>query len=119
MSVIMVVEDDEKISKLLCLKLSAKGFTALPYYNGADAWAALQKTKPNLILMDVQMPRMNGFELLTLMKKNQGLKSVPVIFLTSVAQEEDVVKGLEMGANDYVIKPFSFAELHARMKKWL
>ena len=62
---------------------------------------------------------MNGFELLDLIKKKEELKDIPVIFLTSVSQEEDVVAGLEMGANDYIAKPFSFPELFARIKKWI
>lgn len=115
----MVVEDEEKISNLICIKLKAKGFEVYPYYNGADALNAMPLKKPDLVLLDVMMPRMSGFTVLELMKKNRDLKSIPVIFLTSVAQEEDVVRGLEMGANDYVIKPFSFAELYARIKKWI
>ncbi|MBN1980806.1 MAG: response regulator [Chitinivibrionales bacterium] len=119
MTAIMVVEDEEKISTVLCMKLKTKGYEVIAFFNGADAWKGLQKQKPDLVLLDVMMPRMTGFQLLEHMKKNDILKTVPVIFLTSVSQEEDVVRGLEMGANDYVVKPFSFAELHARIKKWI
>jgi len=119
MKTIVVVEDDEQISKLVCTKLKSKGYNALPFYNGADAWEHLQQDTPDMILSDVLMPRMTGFELLEKIKKNEGLKKVPVIMLTSISMEEDVVRGLDMGANDYVVKPFSFAELAARIKKWI
>lgn len=119
MKKIMVVEDDERISRLVCTKLRARGFEPVPHYNGADAWEALPSVRPDLVLLDVLMPRMGGFELLALMKKDEKLKNTPVIFLSSVSQEEDVVRGLEMGANDYVTKPFSFPELLARIKKWV
>ena len=119
MARIMVVEDDEKISKVICLKLTTKGYESLPYFNGADAWEGLQREIPDLILLDVLMPRLNGFELLSKIKESKKLEKIPVIFLSSVSQEEDVVRGLEMGANDYIIKPFSFPELLARIKKWI
>jgi len=119
MKTIFVVEDDDKISKLVCTKLNSRGFNALPFYNGADAWERLQTEIPDPILSDVLMPRMTGFELLAKIKKDERLLDVPIIMLTSISMEEDVVRGLEMGANDYVVKPFSFAELAARIKKWI
>lgn len=119
MKTIYVVEDDEKISKLVCLKLQGRGFNVLPFFNGADAWEKLQTETPDLLLSDVMMPKMTGFELLAKIKKEERFSTMPVIMLTSVSMEEDVVRGLEMGANDYVVKPFSFAELAARIKKWI
>jgi DNA-binding response OmpR family regulator len=119
MKTILVAEDDEKISTLVCTKLRSKGYNPVPFYSGADAWEYLQKEIPDMILSDVLMPRMTGFELLEKIKKDDRLKKIPVIMLTSISMEEDVVRGLEMGANDYVVKPFSFAELAARIKKWL
>jgi DNA-binding response OmpR family regulator len=119
MKTIYVVEDDEKISKLVCTKLLSRGYNAVPFYSGADAWEKLQTETPDLILSDVLMPRMTGFEMLEKIKKEERLKKIPVIMLTSISMEEDVVKGLEMGASDYVVKPFSFAELAARIKKWI
>jgi two-component system, OmpR family, alkaline phosphatase synthesis response regulator PhoP len=119
MKTLFVVEDEEKISQLLCMKLAGRGYCAVPFFNGADAWDALHKVAPpDLVLSDVLMPRMTGFELLEKIRNSPELKGIPVILLTSVSMEEDVVKGLEMGANDYVVKPFSVAELVARIKKW-
>lgn len=119
MKSIFVVEDEEKISTLLCMKLQSRGYNPIPFYNGADAWETLPKETPDLILSDVLMPRMTGFELLEKIKADDRFKKIPFILLTSVSMEDDVVRGLEAGANDYVIKPFSFPELAARIKKWL
>ncbi|MFH0918927.1 MAG: response regulator [Fibrobacterota bacterium] len=120
MKTLFVVEDEDKISQLLCTKLAARGYCAIPFGNGADAWHALGSVAPpDLIISDVLMPQMTGFELLERIRANDKLKSIPLLLLTSVSMEEDIVKGLEMGANDYVVKPFSFAELAARIKKWI
>src|SRR3989339_1616870 len=119
MKTLFVVEDEEKISQLLCTKLAGRGYCAIPFLNGAEAWRALNTVvRPDLIISDVLMPQMTGFELLERVRKSEKLKDIPVIMLTSVSMEEDVVKGLDMGANDYVVKPFSFAELASRIKKW-
>lgn len=119
MARILVVEDDIKINKLVCTKLQGRGFDVAGCYNGADALEYLKTEKPDLILSDVMMPRMTGFELLENVRKDENLKSIPFILLTSVSQEDDVVRGLEMGANDYMVKPFSFPELLARIRKWV
>ena len=119
MKTIYVVEDEEKISQLLCTKLANRGYCAIPFFNGADAWQALCTVAlPDLVISDVLMPQMTGFELLEKIRTSEKHKNIPLILLTSISMEEDIVKGLEMGANDYVVKPFSFAELAARIKKW-
>jgi len=87
--------------------------------NGEEALAAIKTEKPDLILLDVMMPVMNGYEVLRRVKEDENLKNIPVVMLTARAQEKDVVKGIDLGADDYIIKPFHPAELLARVKRIL
>ncbi|OGJ89925.1 MAG: hypothetical protein A2268_12725 [Candidatus Raymondbacteria bacterium RifOxyA12_full_50_37] len=116
---LMIVEENPRITKLLCAKFQGKGFETTACVNGQDAWEALGKETFHFVISEALLPGMGGFELLEKIRSSPSLARLPFIFLTTVSTEEDIVKGLEIGANDYLTKPFSFAELHARMKKWL
>jgi DNA-binding response OmpR family regulator len=117
---ILVAEDDAVTSRLIVYRLEREpGYEVQHFPDGLDAFSALKKQRFDLALLDVQMPGLDGFGVLSRMREDPELQSIPVIMLTSLGEEEDVVRGLEIGANDYMVKPFSPAELIARVRRLL
>ncbi len=116
---IVLAEDEPQIARLIEFKLKKEGYSVISKENGEEALKAIKMDKPDLILLDIMMPVMGGYEVLRRLKEDENLKSVPVIMLTARAQEKDVVKGIDMGAEDYITKPFHPAELLARVKRIL
>ena len=110
---IALVDDDKNILTSLSLALEAEGFAVRSYSNGAEALSALTARPADLVLLDIKMPRMNGVEMLTQLRRHSN---VPVIFLTSKDEEEDELEGLRSGADDYIKKPFSQSLLIERMR---
>jgi len=119
MARILIAEDDPRSLKLVDFRLKSVGHETILATDGGKALEIATKEKPDLALLDVMMPVMNGFQVLRKLKSQEETKDIPVIMLTSKAQEKDVVFGLEGGATDYVTKPFSFAELNARVNRAL
>jgi len=115
----LVAEDDPNSRKLLDFRLKSVGHEVIFAVDGGEALEMATKEKPELVLLDIIMPVMNGFQVLRKLKSQEETKNIPVIMLTSKAQEKDIVSGLEVGAVDYVTKPFSFAELNARVNRAL
>ena len=109
---IVVAEDEDDIRELLRISLSDAGYTVFPAKDGLEALGILQKEDIRLAVMDVMMPRLDGFNLL---RKLREFSTVPVIFLTARAEDMDKVLGLGLGADDYMSKPFSMSELLARV----
>jgi DNA-binding response OmpR family regulator len=112
---ILVVDDDPDICALLEFKLESAGYTVVVEHNGEAALAALEHDPVDLILLDWMMPRMGGLEVCLALRANERLAQVPVLMLTAKAQEADVERGLEAGADDYILKPFSPREVAARV----
>ncbi len=110
---IALVDDDQNILTSLSLALEAEGFAVRSYSNGAEALSSLTARPADLVLLDIKMPRMNGVEMLTQLRRHSN---VPVIFLTSKDEEEDELEGLRSGADDYIKKPFSQSLLIERMR---
>jgi DNA-binding response OmpR family regulator len=110
---ILVVDDEERMVRFIRLNLEHDGFIVVPAYRGLQALDEIRKEMPDLVLLDVMMPDMDGFEVLKLIRENG---TVPVIMLTAKGEEDDRVRGLELGADDYVTKPFSPRELVSRVK---
>ena len=119
MARILVAEDDPGSIKLLDFRLKSLGYEVIFAVDGGKALEIATKEKPDLVLLDVMMPVMNGFQVLRKLKSQEETKNIPVIMLTSKVQEKDIVVGLEAGAADYITKPFSFAELIARVNRTL
>ena len=119
MARILVADDDPLSIKLLNFRLSSVGHEVIFAVNGGEALEIATREKPDLVLLDIMMPVMNGFQVLRKLKSQEETKNIPVIMLTSKVQEKDVVFGLEAGAEDYITKPFSFAELNARVNRAL
>jgi two-component system alkaline phosphatase synthesis response regulator PhoP len=113
---ILVAEDQEHIRSLITYKLRNSGYTVVTAVDGLEAIKKAEETNPDLILLDVMMPLLTGFEVLARLKQHEKLKTVPVLMVTAQSQEDEVIKGLELGADDYITKPFSPNELVARVK---
>ena len=113
---IWCVEDDASIRDIELYALNSAGFDAKGFEDGLTFWEALKKEKPELILLDVMLPVMDGIELLTKMKRSSELNDIPVIMATAKGQEYDRIRGLDLGADDYIVKPFSMMEMVSRVK---
>lgn len=117
---VLVVEDDEIISYLLDFRLKREGFDVTLAADGQRACEYLDTmTLPALVLMDVMLPYLDGFELVARLRRKTDWDDVPVVMLTSKSQEQSIVRALDAGANDYVIKPFRPDELMARLRRLL
>jgi DNA-binding response OmpR family regulator len=116
---VLVVEDDAELREILQAEFELEGLTALTATNGSEAVTAAREFKPDLILMDLMMPVMDGIEAAKIVKANEETKHIPIIMLTAAGNREDIVAGLEAGAIDYITKPFFMPELKARLKSVL
>jgi DNA-binding response OmpR family regulator len=116
MKTIAVVEDDSDLLELLRYNLEQRGYRCVATESGADALNLCRQCRPDLILLDIMLPGMDGLQVFQALKGNAALRAVPVIFLTARASETDRVVGLELGASDYVVKPFSVRELLVRIR---
>jgi DNA-binding response OmpR family regulator len=113
---ILVAEDQHTILNLIQFKLKNSGFNVIVVEDGLSALEKAKTIRPDMILLDVMMPLMTGFEVLAALKKETATKDIPVLIITAQTREEEVIKGLELGADDYILKPFSPNELVARIK---
>jgi DNA-binding response OmpR family regulator len=114
--VVFVVEDDEDIARLISHNLQAAGFEVQSFVSGASVLTEAVREIPALFLLDVMLPGTDGFELCRHIRQTPALSATPIIFLTAKTAEEDRVKGLELGGDDYITKPFSPRELVARIR---
>lgn len=116
MAVILVVDDEEPIQELLKFNLEKEGYQVLIASDGAEALQTLEEKLPDLVVLDIMLPGMSGLEVCTQLRKISKFADLPVIMLTAKGEEIDKVLGLEMGADDYITKPFSPRELVARIR---
>ncbi len=119
MAKVLVIEDDAHIWKVIEYKLKKEKHDLIWASDGLRALQILKKFKPDLIISDIMVPYLDGLQFLKKVKKIEVLKAIPVIILSSKAQEKDVIKGLELGAHDYLTKPFSPVELTLRVNRIL
>lgn len=110
---ILVVDDEERMVRFIRLNLEHDGFQVIEAFRGTQAIENLRSDMPDLVLLDVMMPDIDGFEVLRLIRESS---SVPVIMLTAKGEEDDRIRGLELGADDYITKPFSPRELVSRVR---
>jgi DNA-binding response OmpR family regulator len=111
MAKILIAEDERDIRELVSLTLQFGGFTVVQAANGAEALEQAQKTLPDLVLLDVRMPKMTGYEACRRIKSMPELRDIPVVFLSAKGQESEIQTGLEAGAEEYILKPFAPDEL--------
>lgn len=119
MARILIAEDERDIRELITFTLKFAGHEVIATSNGEEAYQAALSEKPDLILLDVRMPRMSGYEACEKIKANDGTYQIPVVFLSAKGQESEVRTGLEAGADEYILKPFSPDQLTARIKSIL
>ena len=113
---IWCVEDDASIRDIEVYALNSTGLAAEGFADGAAFWQALQRTQPELVVLDVMLPEIDGIELLRRMKADTALREIPVIMATAKGAEYDKIQGLDLGADDYLAKPFGVMELVSRVK---
>ena len=112
-AVVLAVDDEPSVLRLIEIELSEQGFHVLKAHNAEEALHISEKTPPDIAVLDILMPGMSGTELIA---KLRALRSIPVIFLTGMDKESDKVFGLDLGADDYIVKPFNPEELTARIR---
>lgn len=113
---ILLIEDEEDIAALIKLQAELSGYKLHVEVDGINGYRAIEREKPDLVILDIMLPGQNGFDVCRKMKSNPELKNVPVIILSAKEEEIDIVLGLELGADDYVAKPFSPKILFSRIK---
>ncbi len=110
-STIMVVDDHPDLVEVVRHTLESKGFNVRCAYNGQELFTGLEELKPDLIILDIMLPKMDGLQVLRRLKGNPATASIPVILLTSKVEYKDVLEGYNMGANYYITKPFTKGQL--------
>ncbi len=110
---ILVIEDDDALARLMRLQLERAGYDVTVSRDGLGGLEAASEIQPDLVLLDILLPKMDGW---VVCERLQEVTDAPIIFTTALGSERDVIRGLEMGADDYIIKPFSYKELLARIK---
>jgi DNA-binding response OmpR family regulator len=116
---VLYAEDDLVAAEILRHRLAAEGFEVLHFENGAEALEAALETHVDVAILDVKMPRMDGFELLQRLRREPKYEALPVMMLTTMSRKEDIGRGYDLGADDYMLKPASPVEVLDRMRKLL
>ena len=116
MQKIYIVEDDDNIRDMVQYALLSAGFETEEFSCGEELWEALEKENPSLLMLDIMLPGEDGIQILKKLKESPGRKDIPVIMLTAKGTEYDRIRGLDLGADDYITKPFSVLEAISRVK---
>jgi DNA-binding response OmpR family regulator len=116
---ILIVDDEPSIVVPIQFLMEQQGYNVLVAENGEDALDAIYKYKPDLILLDIMLPRIDGYEVCEIVRLNPDYRGIKIIFLTAKGREVEIAKGLALGANAYITKPFSNTELVAKVKELL
>ncbi len=118
--IIFMTEDDEEMRHLLSFYLEREGFNIVFATDGMEAQTMIEMmTPPDLVLLDIMLPYMNGFELIKFIRQRPDWKDVPIVMLTARSDEDDVVRALKLGANEYIVKPFKPREMVMRIRRFL
>lgn len=117
--VVAIVDDEEDIVNLVSHHVKREGYKVKEFHNGRDFLLFLESIVPDLVILDIMLPGIDGLEICRMLKNRSRTSSIPIIMLTAKASEADVVVGLEIGADDYIVKPFSPREMVARVKSLL
>jgi DNA-binding response OmpR family regulator len=117
---ILIIEDDEFFMELVSKELLASGFGVLKAVDGQKGIERIKESKPDLILLDILLPNIDGFEVLSTIKQNPDTASIPVIILSNLSSKEDIERGLKLGASDFLIKSqFSLPEVIEKIKNFI
>ncbi|KGG79752.1 response regulator transcription factor [Caloranaerobacter azorensis] len=113
---ILIVDDEEHIIELIRFNLETNGYQVITANDGNEALKKIREEKPNLVILDLMLPSIDGIEICKILRKDEETEKLPIIMLTAKSEEIDMILGLEIGADDYITKPFSVRELLARIK---
>ena len=116
MSKILIVDDEQDIVELISYNLEKEGFSTIKAYDGVSVFNVITTKKPDLLILDLMLPGMNGLDICKKIRANPATADLPIIMLTAKGDELDKIIGLEIGADDYITKPFSVKELVARVR---
>jgi len=116
---ILIVDDEVDLVETVRFPLEMEGFNVLVSYNGEDALNQARKEKPDLILLDLMLPKLDGYKVCRLLKFDERYKNIPILMLTAKTQEKDKALGMETGANEYITKPFDLDKLVEKVKVYL
>jgi len=116
---ILVVDDEVDLVKTISFSLGRMGYTVLVSHNGEDALNRARKESPDLILLDIMLPKLDGYKVCRLLKFDERYKHIPILMLTAKTQEKDRTLGMETGADEYITKPFDVDELMEKVKSYL
>lgn len=116
---VLVVDDEENITQILEFSICAEGYQVVTASNGEEAIEKARKEQPNLIILDIMMPKVDGYEACRILKSNPLTKRIPIILLTAKGREIDKKLGYEVGASDYIVKPFSPSKLVEKINEYL
>jgi DNA-binding response OmpR family regulator len=116
---ILVVDDEPDVASLLTLMLKSQGYNIISAGDGQEALEKARGENPDLILLDIMLPRLDGYKVARMLKFDENFSHIPIIMLTAKIQERDKQMGMEMGANDYITKPFDTAALLTKIKDLL
>ena len=116
---ILVVDDEADLVKTIRFSLETKGYTVLVSYNGEDALNQARKEHPDLVLLDIMLPKLDGYKVCRLLKFDERYKHIPIMMLTAKTQEKDKILAMETGADEYITKPFDMDELIEKIKAYL
>jgi DNA-binding response OmpR family regulator len=119
MSTLLVIEDELSVQKLLKANLAASGYRVLIAGDGEEALKLIKRERPGLIFLDIRLPGMSGWDVLAWLKSDRQYESIPVVVMTASIHTDGEEMAREMGATDYLVKPFSVDELLDMVKKWL
>jgi DNA-binding response OmpR family regulator len=116
---ILVVDDEVDLVRTIQFSLELEGYKVLVSYNGEDALAQARKENPDLILLDIMLPKLDGYKVCRFLKFDEQYKHIPILMMTAKTQEKDKLMGKETGANEYITKPFDMDELMEKVKRYL
>lgn len=116
---ILVVDDQVDLVKTIQFALELEGYEVLVSYNGEDALNQAQRENPDLILLDIMLPKLDGYKVCRLLKFDEQFKHIPILMVTAKTQEKDKILGVETGADEYITKPFDIDDLIGKIKKYL
>jgi DNA-binding response OmpR family regulator len=116
---ILVVDDEVDLVETVRFPLELEGFDVLVSYNGEDALSQARKEKPDLIILDLMLPKLDGYKVCRLLKFDERYKHIPILMLTAKTQEKDKILGKETGADEYITKPFEMDYLMEKVKAYL
>ena len=116
---ILVIDDDTSINELIKVNLELMGYEVFQAYNGTDGFAVAKQELPDVIVLDVMMPEVDGYTVAQRIRQNDSTKDIPILMLTALSQLDDKVKGFDLGVDDYLVKPFEMEELKVRVRALL